>query len=120
MTAAEFKKALAAFASDEVAATSQWFFKTGPGQYGEGDIFIGVRVPVTRKVCREFKDLSLPEIAKLLDSEVHEHRLAAVILLSNQYARANEQKRQASYNLYLEKLASGRVNKWDIIGVSAE
>lgn len=120
MTAAELKQALAEQASDEVAASSKWFFKTGPGQYGEGDVFIGVRVPVIRKVCKEFKDLPLNEIAKLLDSEVHEHRLAAVILLASQYTRADEQKGRAIYELYLEKLYSGRVNNWDIIDSSAE
>lgn len=120
MTAADVTRELATYASDADAVFLQRFFKTGVGQYGEGDVFIGVRVPITRKVCRQFKDLPLPEIAKLLDSEVHEHRLAAVILLGEQYARANEQKRQAIYDLYLEKLRQGRINNWDIIDISAE
>lgn len=120
MTAAAVIQELAKHSSDTDAAFLQRFFKTGAGEYGQGDVFIGVRVPMTRKVCRDFKDLALAEIAKLLDSEVHEHRLAAVILLGNQYARADEQKRQAIFDLYLEKLAQGRVNNWDIVDTSAE
>jgi 3-methyladenine DNA glycosylase AlkD len=120
MTAADVQKALQQYADATNASFAGRFFKTGKGQYGEGDIFIGVRVPQTRLVCKQFKDLPLAEIAKLLDSKVHEERLAAVILLSNQYPTAAEQKRQAIYDLYLEKLHSGRVNNWDIVDSSAE
>lgn len=80
MTAEDFKRALQAHAKTDDAGFLQGFFKTGEGQYGAGDVFIGVRVPQTRAVCKEFKDLPLPEIKKLLASDIHEHRLAAVIL----------------------------------------
>jgi hypothetical protein len=82
MTAQAFKNELQNHTSDYDAQFLQRFFKTGKGQYGEGDVFIGVRVPMTRRVCRQFKALPLVEVQKLLDSPAHEHRLAAVILLA--------------------------------------
>ncbi len=118
-TAQDFMQALLAYASDTDAVFLQRFFRTGKGEYGEGDVFIGVRVPDTRKVCKDFKDLSLNEIQKLLDSEVHEHRLGAAILLTEQY-RKNPDDRPKIYELYLDNVYAGRVNNWDIVDLSAE
>lgn len=120
MTATDVKRKLAVYANPRDAVFLQRFFKTGAGQYGEGDVFIGVRVPDTRKVCKEFRNLGLGEIQKLLDSEVHEHRLAAVILLADGYAEANEEERQRIFDLYLKNVHAGRVNNWDLVDVSAE
>lgn len=120
MTATDVKNALKARANADDAVFLQRFFKTGKGQYGEGDVFIGVRVPQTRAVCKQYKDLPLPEIQKLLDSPVHEHRLAAVILLANQYPNSTEQQKQAIFDLYLKNVYKGRVNNWDIVDTSAE
>lgn len=86
MTAEDVKAALQAYVKPESAALLGRFFKTGEGQYGAGDVFIGVRVPDTRLVCKKYKNLPLKEVEELLKSPVHEHRLAAVILLSSQYA----------------------------------
>jgi 3-methyladenine DNA glycosylase AlkD len=118
MNAADVKAALQKYANTDDAVFLQRFFKTGPGQYGEGDVFIGVRVPATRQVCRQFKDLPLAEVQKLLNSPVHEHRLAAVILLANKYPRANAAEQQAIYDLYLKNVYAGRVNNWDIVDIS--
>lgn len=119
MTAKAFIAELAKHATPERAAASQWFFKTAEGQYGAGDVFIGVRVPTTRLVCKQFANLPLPEIQKLLNSQVHEHRLAAVILLVNQYKKADAAGKQAIFDLYLKNLYGGRVNNWDIVDSSA-
>jgi 3-methyladenine DNA glycosylase AlkD len=119
VTAKDFLHALATYASPERAANSAWFFKTGEGQYGAGDQFIGVRVPDIRTACKQFAALSLPEIQKLLDSAVHEHRLAAVIILSNQYKKADDTGRKAIYDFYLKNVYAGRVNNWDIVDSSA-
>lgn len=119
LTAAAFKDALQAYAKADDAAFLQGFFKTGPGQYGEGDVFIGVRVPQTRLVCKQFFALPLPEVKKLLASPVHEHRLAAVILLSNQYKKADETLKQEIFDLYMRALYDGRINNWDIVDSSA-
>lgn len=119
MNAKEFIKALATYATPERAASSAWFFKTGEGQYGAGDQFVGVRVPDIRTVCKQFATLPLRELQKLLDSAVHEHRLAAVIILSNQYKKADETGKKAIYDFYLKNVYAGRVNNWDIVDSSA-
>lgn len=76
------KQALHSHANPEDALFLQRFFKTGPGEYAEGDIFIGVRVPVTRKIARQFKDLPLNLTSRLLCSSVHEERLLALVILT--------------------------------------
>ncbi|HSX00257.1 MAG TPA: DNA alkylation repair protein [Patescibacteria group bacterium] len=119
-TANEVIAALQQHASTSDATFLQRFFKTGEGQYGADDTFIGVRVPQTRAVCRQFKDLPLNEIQKLLDSRIHEHRLAAVILLADQYVKANEPMQKQIYELYLKNVRHNRVNNWDLVDSSAE
>lgn len=120
-TAANFIKALSDYASEENSKNLARFFKTGKGQYGEGDVFIGVKVPQTRAVCRKFKHMPLPEIQKLLDSKVHEHRLAAVILLAGQIKqpKISSQDRSKIYQMYLKNVRAGRVNNWDLVDLSA-
>ena len=112
--------ALNAEASDSDAVFLQRFFKIAKGEYGEGDQFIGVRVPVTRQICREFASLPIDEIARLLESPIHEHRLAATIIMSGQYRRANATGRQWLYELYLKALSKNQINNWDIVDTSAE
>src|ERR1039458_9086496 len=119
MTATEVKTALQQHASAADAVFLQRFFKTGEGQYGAGDVFIGVRVPKTRLVAKQFKDLSPTEIQKLLDSKVHEHRLAALIILTVQYPKARAAQKQAIYELYLKNVYQGRINNWDLVDISA-
>jgi len=110
-----FVAELGKYADDQRAVHSSRFFKSGKGEYGEGDIFIGVRVPDTRKVCREFRSLSLEEVQKLLDSPIHEHRLAAVIILSDQFKKNQKEV----YDFYLKNVYKGRINNWDIVDSSA-
>lgn len=119
-TAHMVEEALKERGSADDAAFLQRFFKTGDGQYGAGDVFIGVRVPATREVCKQFSDLSLDETEKLLASPIHECRLAAVILLTKQYAKADESEKQTIYDFYLKGLYDGRINNWDIVDSSAE
>jgi 3-methyladenine DNA glycosylase AlkD len=120
MTADDVKAALQTYATADDAAFLTRFFKTGEGQYGEGDVFIGVRVPDTRKVCKQFAKIPLVEVEKLLESAVHEHRLAAVILLGNAFKKAGDDERKKIYNAYLAAVYNGRVNNWDIVDSSAE
>lgn len=94
----------------------QRFFKTGKGEYGEGDIFIGLRVPTTRQVSKKYKDLPIDELEKLLESPIHEHRLAAVIIMRHQMERANSVLRKSLYDMYLRR--TDRINNWDIIDIS--
>ena len=103
-----------------IAEHSQRYFKTGPGEYGEGDTFIGIRVPVTRTVVRQFKDLSTPEIVELAQSPIHEHRLCAVLILTGQFKRAKTvQQRAELFEILLMLVSSGRVNNWDLVDSSA-
>ena len=111
---------LKALASVGKAAELQRFFKTGPGDYAEGDLFIGVVVPQTRKVAARYKDLPLNEIAKLPDSDIHEIRLCGLIILTNQFKRSrdvNDKKRL--FNFYIRELKAGNINNWDLVDVTA-
>ncbi|MEV0296730.1 DNA alkylation repair protein [Nocardia sp. NPDC050710] len=125
-TAADVRTALAAVADPADAVHLRRFFKTGPGEYGEGDVFIGARVPATRTVAKRFAALPLGEIDELLDSEVHEHRLAALVILNARFARAAKPRtldtdgQAAMVRLYLDAVYRGRVNNWDLVDVSAE
>ncbi len=125
-TAARVATALAEVADVEDARNLGRFFKTGPGEYGEGDVFLGVRVPATRAVAKRFADLPLAEIDVLLDSAVHEHRLAGLVILDARFAKAarprtldlDAQAEMARF--YLDAVYRGRVNNWDLVDVSAE
>ena len=93
------------------------FFKTGPGQYGEGDIFIGVTVPQLRKLVTEFDRLPLGEIVKLLRTGYHEERLLALLLLNRAYAKGDESTKRFIYDAYLSNTRF--INNWDLVDASA-
>jgi 3-methyladenine DNA glycosylase AlkD len=124
-TASAVQDALAAVASPERAQHSAGYFKTGPGQYGEGDVFLGVTMPATRAVVKKFTDLPLGEVEVLLDSAVHEHRMVAVLLLEAKFKRAsrprfeNQGLRRELAEFYLAAVRRGRVNNWDLVDASA-
>ena len=115
-TAKQVISDLQTYASDTDAVNLAWFFKTGPGEYGEGDQFIGVRMPSIHKVCKEFKNLLLAEVKELIESPIHEHRMTGLILLRMQYPRSKD--KQAIYDLYIDELAKGNVNNWDFVDVT--
>lgn len=103
--------------SPQKSKSSARFFKTGKGQYGEGDIFFGVTVPEQRGVAKKYKDLPLPEIQKLINTKVHECRLTALIILVAQYEQANQKDKEKIYKFYLKN--SKKVNNWDLVDSSA-
>ena len=109
---------LSKFSSDSDAAFLQRFFKTGPGEYGEGDIFIGVRVPDSRKICKQYIKMPLAEVQKLLESVIHEHRLAGVYILCYKFNKATNEEKQQIYDLYMLELANNQINSWDIVDMS--
>jgi len=109
---------LKTLADPERASISQRFFKTGPGEYGEGDIFRGIRVPVLRKLSREYRELSLESADALLCSPIHEERLLSLFILVLQFQKADPSTRRRIYNLYLNRL--DRINNWDLVDSSAE
>ncbi|HEU4913990.1 MAG TPA: DNA alkylation repair protein [Candidatus Saccharimonadales bacterium] len=108
--------ALDKHANPSDATFLQGFFKTGEGQYGAGDVFIGVRVPQVRSVAKQFRGVGLAEIEELLESPIHEVRLCAVVIMAEQAKRADDAHRKALYDLYLRR--SDRVNNWDLVDLS--
>lgn len=92
------------------------YFKTGKGEYGEGDVFLGMPVPVMRKIALKYRELSLADLQKLLDSKIHDFRAAALEILVAQYTRANEQRRKAIISFYLRN--TSRINNWDLVDAS--
>jgi len=116
-TAKMIQSRLRQFASKAKAALLQRFFKTGPGQYGEGDKFLGVMVPQTRQVVKEFLDTPLAEVVKLLRSPWHEERLCALLLLVSKFERGDDVMRKKVFGLYLRN--TQYVNNWDLVDLSA-
>ncbi len=111
---------LTRYASAQNAMVLQRFFKTGPGQYGEGDVFIGTKMGPVRQVAKQYKDLDLKELKKLLASKIHEYRMTALIIAVNQYKPAGQDYRQELYNFYIWGLDGGYINNWDLVDVTAE
>jgi 3-methyladenine DNA glycosylase AlkD len=102
------------------AALAQRFFKTAKGEYGYGDVFIGVRVPVIRQIARKYQLLSLVEIEKLTSSKLHEVRLCGLVIITMQYKRAKgEAAQKRLFDFYLKQIKKGRVNNWDLVDVTA-
>lgn len=101
----------------EKAELLQRFFKTGKGQYGEGDIFYGLMVPEQRKIAKKFKQLPLKDIQKLLNSKIHEERLIGLFILVHQYQKGDWEVRKSIVNFYLKN--TKRVNNWDLVDLTA-
>ena len=99
------------------AAILQRFFKTGKGQYGEGDIFLGVNVPMTRSLAKKYKELDFLDIKNLLDSKVHEERLLALLILIQKFEKASTEQRHEIFDFYLK--STKRINNWDLVDLSA-
>ncbi len=109
---------LRTLANPEKAAVLQRFFKTGPGEYGEGDLFLGVRVPALRKLAGSCPEMPLDGIVALLTSPVHEERFLALVLLIRSYTGGTASDRKAVYDVYLTHTAW--INNWDLVDLSAE
>ena len=109
--------ALRACSDPSKAAFLPRFFRTGPGEYGDGDRFIGVTVPLQRRVAHGFADLEQAAVVELLGSPFHEARLTALLILSIQFAKADHARRTAMVRLYLDNLQA--VNNWDLVDLSA-
>jgi len=101
----------------EQAAISRRFFKTGPGEYGEGDIFLGIKVPVLRKLTEEYFHLSVQDVRKTLGSKYHEIRLLSLFIMVDQFAKGDQKKKKSIYELYLKNIRF--INNWDLVDSSA-
>lgn len=117
-TLREVEHDLHALANPEDAEFLQRFFKTGKGQYGEGDRFLGIRVPQVRALLRQFRTLPFEHAVTLLHSPWHEQRLLALLILVEQYRRGTDAEREAIYRAYLTNTQC--INNWDLVDSSAE
>ncbi len=117
-TAHEIVKSLRALGDPKRAEAVQRYFKTGPGEYGEGDLFVGIPVPVVRRLSKEYGSLPFPETISLLQSPIHEARQLALLILVRVYARAKAAQREEIFRLYLENTRF--INNWDLVDASAE
>lgn len=113
----ELRTKIKILSNPEISKTMRWFFKTGKGDYGEGDVFAGLNVPTQRKLAREFKDLSIVDLKILLNSKLHEERLISLFILVNNYEKAEEKEKEKIYSFYLKNRKG--VNNWDLVDLSA-
>jgi len=117
LTLADLQRELVEASDPRRARNLAWFFKTGKGQYGEGDEFCGITVPVQRKIARRYSHLRLAEVKKLLKSRVHEHRFTGLEILVFQYETGDAAVRQKIFDFYLENTSC--INNWDLVDTSA-
>lgn len=113
----EIKKELQKLADPKRAESSLWFFKTGKGEYGEGDKFLGISCPNMRKVAKHFAHLPISEIKQMLASSYHEFRQVGLFILVNQFQKGDREKQKEIYNFYLSQ--TNRINNWDLVDLSA-
>lgn len=117
MKAREIHNILVSLGDAAIAGHSQRFFKTGKGEYGEGDIFLGIPVPILRKQVRRYRDISLEETLLLLKSAFHEERLFALLVLVDKFSGGDAEDRTAIYEMYLNN--TQYINNWDLVDSSA-
>jgi 3-methyladenine DNA glycosylase AlkD len=120
MSATQVVKEIQALSNRGRAHDLQKFFQTAPGQYGEGDVFLGLTVPQVRTVAKEYKAISLDEIDLLVRSKFHEVRLCGLVILTLQYKAAKERKtKKKLFDLYMKAMTDGYINNWDLVDVTA-
>lgn len=117
MSANEIRRKIRGLANTERAEFSQRFFKTGPGEYGEGDIFLGLSVPQMRALAREYRAISSQEVVDLLQSAIHDERAIALFILVQAFAKGDVAKKRQIYDLYLQQTKF--INNWDLVDCSA-
>lgn len=116
MTASFILSELLSMANPEKGTFLQRFFKTGPGQYAEGDVFLGLVVPLTRSIAKANKQTPLSELQLLMESEYHEARLCALLIVVEKFKKASEAEREELYTFYLKN--ARRINNWDLVDVT--
>lgn len=117
MTIPGIQRTLRKLANKQKARLLQGFFKTGPGQYGEGDVFLGITVPLLRKLAKECREATVADAITLLRSEIHEQRMLALFLLVQTYAEGDETVKRQIYTSYLRN--TRYINNWDLVDLSA-
>jgi len=113
----ELRSELKKEADQEQAVNLQRFFKTGKGEYGEGDIFYGIKVPVQRRTAKNYRDISLEDVGELLNSPIHEERLVSLFILVDQYTTGDDKTKEKIFRFYIKN--TGKINNWDLVDLSA-
>jgi 3-methyladenine DNA glycosylase AlkD len=114
------KKEIEKIANPERAKLCQRFFRTGKGEYGEGDVFLGIAVPKIREIVRAcWKQTKIKNIKSLINSKFHEERLAGLLILIEKFKKADDKERKEIFEIYLEFAEKGRINNWDLVDLSA-
>lgn len=113
----ELRKELKKVANSKKAKILQRFFKTGKGEYGEGDIFLGVQVPMQRKLVAKYQNLTLSDVLKLLKSKIHEERLVGLIVLVRRYSQGQQKDKERIFRFYIK--STRFINNWDLVDTSA-
>ena len=117
MSVQNIQRKLQELGSREKAKVLQRFFRTGPGEYCEGDVFVRVKVPELRKLAKEYQKITVKEVKQLLKSAIHEERLLALFILVRKYSKGNEAEKKRIYELYLKNTQF--INSWDLVDISA-
>ena len=113
----QLKAEIERIADQKRAKLLQRYFKTGKGEYGEGDIFLGITVPQSRKIAIKFENLDFASIEKLLHSKLHEERLIALLILVNNFSKGSDPLKKKIYDFYLNN--TKYINNWDLVDLSA-
>jgi len=114
----DLKSDLNKLADPEKAKLYQRYFKTGKGEYGEGDVFLGIIVPKQREIAKKYYDLDLKDLQELMNSKIHEHRMIGLFILVNKYKTTDHKK--IITHFYLKNAKIGRINNWDLVDLSAQ
>jgi len=113
----QLRKEIEENANSTQAEIFQGFFRTDKGEYGEGDVFLGLKVPVQRGIAKRYQDITLQEVQELLDNKIHEYRLIGLIILHHKYKKGSEKEREKIFNFYLKNTQN--INNWDLVDLSA-
>ena len=113
----QIKEGFSQLSNPEKAKNLSWFFKTGKGQYGEGDVFIGISVPEQRKIAKKYINITLKDLQELFNSKIHEHRLTVLLILVSKYEKADDLSKKKIFDFYLKNTRN--INNWDLVDLSA-
>jgi len=117
MNLTKFRKRIKEESNKQQAKSLKWFFKTGVGEYGEGDVFAGIKMPGQRKIAKEFENLDYDNIKELVGSKIHEERMIGFLILQGRYEKGNEKEKEKVFKFYIRNRK--RINNWDLVDISA-